>query len=48
MLRKLVRALPATFRPEAEAAAGAVVLDPTGWDHGHRLRPRIWSHSNRR
>jgi len=32
-LRKLVQALPATFRPGAEAAAGAVVLDPTGWDH---------------
>jgi predicted DNA-binding transcriptional regulator YafY len=32
-LRKLVQALPATFRSDAEAAAGAVVLDPTGWDH---------------
>jgi predicted DNA-binding transcriptional regulator YafY len=32
-LRKLVQALPPTFRPGAEAAAGAVVLDPTGWDH---------------
>ena len=28
-LRKLVQALPATFRSEAEAAASAVVLDPT-------------------
>jgi predicted DNA-binding transcriptional regulator YafY len=38
-LRKLVRALPATFRSEAEAAAGAVVLDPTGWDHGAPAPP---------
>jgi len=39
-LRKLVRALPATFRSEAEAAAGAVVLDPTSWDHGAPAPPR--------
>ena len=32
-LRKLVRALPATFRAHAEAAAGAVVRDTAGWDH---------------
>jgi predicted DNA-binding transcriptional regulator YafY len=32
-LRKLVRALPVTFRAHAEAAAGAVVRDPSGWDH---------------
>jgi predicted DNA-binding transcriptional regulator YafY len=32
-LRKLVQALPATFRSDAEAAAGAVMLDPTTWDH---------------
>ena len=32
-LRKLLRALPAPFRAEAEAAASAIVLDPTGWDH---------------
>lgn len=32
-LRKLVRALPATFRDHAETAANAVVLDPAGWDH---------------
>jgi predicted DNA-binding transcriptional regulator YafY len=37
-LRKLVRALPETFRAEAEAAASAVVLDPTGWDH-HPTEP---------
>ena len=32
-LRKLVQALPATFREHAEAAAAAVVHDPSGWDH---------------
>ena len=32
-LRKLVQALPATFRDHAEAAAAAVVRDPAGWDH---------------
>lgn len=31
-LRKLVRALPEPFRVKAEAAASAVVLDPTSWD----------------
>lgn len=31
-LRKLVRALPEPFRAQAEAAAAAVVLDPTSWD----------------
>ena len=31
-LRKLVRALPEPLRAEAEAAASAVVLDPTSWD----------------
>ena len=31
-LRKLVQALPATFREHAEAAAAAVVRDPAGWD----------------
>ena len=30
-LRKLVQALPETFRADAEAAAAAVVLDPAGW-----------------
>jgi predicted DNA-binding transcriptional regulator YafY len=30
-LRKLVRALPETFRDEAEAAASAIVVDPTAW-----------------
>jgi predicted DNA-binding transcriptional regulator YafY len=31
-LRKLVRALPEPFRPHAEAASEAVVVDPRGWD----------------
>ncbi|MBB4910746.1 helix-turn-helix transcriptional regulator [Actinophytocola algeriensis] len=37
-LRKLVRALPDTFRADAEAAADAVVLDPARW--GERAVPR--------
>jgi len=31
-LRKLVRALPETFRASAEAAGGAVVIDASDWD----------------
>ncbi len=38
-LRKLVRALPATFRSQAEAAAGAVVRDAAGWDHAEPVAP---------
>lgn len=38
-LRKLVRALPATFRPQAEAAAGAVMRDPASWDHAEPATP---------
>ena len=38
-LRKLVRALPETFRAEAEAAAAAVVLDPTTWGRTRAPRP---------
>ena len=38
-LRKLVQALPATFRERAEAAAGAVVRDPAGWDHAEPPTP---------
>ena len=30
-LRKLVRALPQTFRADAEAAADAIAVDPSGW-----------------
>jgi len=37
-LRKLVRALPETFRADAEAAAGAVVIDPVRWGGEHRAR----------
>ncbi|WP_117215429.1 helix-turn-helix transcriptional regulator [Allorhizocola rhizosphaerae] len=37
-LRKLVRALPHTFRADAEAAATATTIDPTRW--GERDRPR--------
>jgi predicted DNA-binding transcriptional regulator YafY len=33
-LRKLVRALPSTFRADAEAAAAAVVVDRTAWGSG--------------
>ena len=38
-LRKLVRALPETFRAEAEAAASAVVLDPARWGTTSLPRP---------
>lgn len=38
-LRKLVRALPEPFRAEAQAAASAVVLDPTSWDRREPPRP---------
>src|SRR5688572_14451353 len=37
-LRKLVRALPATFRADAQAAADATMIDPTRW--GERIRHR--------
>ncbi|MCD2100115.1 helix-turn-helix transcriptional regulator [Rhodococcus rhodochrous] len=40
-LRKLVRALPQTFRADAEAAAGAVMNDRTGWSGLDRPRPEI-------
>jgi predicted DNA-binding transcriptional regulator YafY len=38
-LRKLVRALPETFREEAEAASAAVVVDPTSWDGTREAYP---------
>jgi predicted DNA-binding transcriptional regulator YafY len=38
-LRKLVQALPETFRAEAEAAAGAVVFDPVSWGGQARREP---------
>lgn len=40
-LRKLVRALPDTFRADAEAAARAVVIDPTRWGERDRTRPAL-------
>lgn len=40
-LRKLVRALPETFRPGAEATASTVLIDPGGWGKTRRpFRPR--------
>ncbi len=38
-LRKLVRALPEPFRSDAEAAAGAVVVDPAAWGGSAPVRP---------
>jgi len=40
-LRKLVRALPDTFRADADAAAEAVVVDPTRWGESDRERPGL-------
>ncbi|MBM7783705.1 helix-turn-helix transcriptional regulator [Tenggerimyces flavus] len=40
-LRKLVRALPDTFRADAEAAASAVVIDPARWGEHTRERPEL-------
>lgn len=40
-LRKLVRALPGTFRADAEAAADAVVIDPARWGGVDRPRPHL-------
>ncbi|CRK53390.1 putative transcriptional regulator, DeoR family protein [Rhodococcus sp. RD6.2] len=40
-LRKLVRALPKTFRADAEAAADAVMIDPTRWGERERHRPDV-------
>jgi predicted DNA-binding transcriptional regulator YafY len=41
-LRKLVRALPKSFRADAEAAATAVVIDPAGWGSSAPLpRPEL-------
>src|SRR5438034_7184506 len=37
-LRKLVRALPQTLRADAEAAAGATMIDPTRWGERDRRR----------
>ncbi|WP_309111000.1 WYL domain-containing protein [Saccharothrix sp.] len=40
-LRKLVRALPETFRRDAEAAADAVVIDPARWGQRDKERPEL-------
>jgi predicted DNA-binding transcriptional regulator YafY len=40
-LRKLVRALPQTFREHAEAAAEAVVIDPARWGEHTKERPAL-------
>jgi predicted DNA-binding transcriptional regulator YafY len=40
-MRKLVRALPRTFRAEAEAAASATMVDPTRWSERERPRPAV-------
>lgn len=40
-LRKLLQALPDPFRAEAEAAADAVVIDPTAWGRPARDRSPI-------
>ncbi|MEV0031266.1 WYL domain-containing protein [Nocardia sp. NPDC050793] len=40
-LRKLVRALPQTFRADAEAAADAVIIDPARWGQRDRNRPGV-------
>jgi predicted DNA-binding transcriptional regulator YafY len=38
-LRKLVRALPQTFRADAEAAATTTLVDPAPWGEHDRARP---------
>lgn len=40
-MRKLVRALPRTFRADAEAAASATMVDPTRWSERERPRPAV-------
>ncbi|MET1006878.1 MAG: WYL domain-containing protein, partial [Propionibacteriaceae bacterium] len=40
-LRKLVRALPSTFRADAEAAAQAVVIDSSRWSEPVRKPPAL-------
>jgi predicted DNA-binding transcriptional regulator YafY len=40
-LRKLVRALPQTFRADAEAAASATLIDPARWGERDRRRPEL-------
>lgn len=40
-LRKLVRALPQTFRAGAEAAADSTIIDTAGWGEDTRDRPAL-------
>jgi len=40
-LRKLVRALPQTFRADAEAAASATMIDSSRWGERDRRRPEM-------
>ncbi|MFD9698891.1 helix-turn-helix transcriptional regulator [Lentzea sp. NPDC059081] len=40
-LRKLVRALPQTFRADAEAAAEATIIDTAAWGEDTRERPGL-------
>ncbi|MCU1644906.1 MAG: putative HTH-type transcriptional regulator YobV [Nocardia sp.] len=40
-LRKLLRALPQPFRLEAEAAAGAVIVDPARWGERDEQAPAL-------
>lgn len=40
-LRKLVQALPRTFRTVADAAARATVIDPARWGEHARNRPGV-------
>ncbi|GAA0818953.1 YafY family protein [Streptosporangium amethystogenes subsp. fukuiense] len=40
-LRKLVRALPRTFRADAEAAADATMIDSARWGERDRRRPEL-------
>ena len=42
-LRKLVRALPETFRDDAQAAADAIVIDPAEWGRPPVDRPELLS-----
>lgn len=46
-LRKLVRALPDSFRPDAEAAARAVVVDQAAWGERGKDRPPLVEHLRR-
>jgi predicted DNA-binding transcriptional regulator YafY len=40
-LRKLVRALPATFRADAESAAKTTIIDPSRWGGTPKARPAL-------